>query len=196
MRVVVKVQQISLPENVGQITFITYISIIGEPALLEQPSLALFCSVKCPASIILRTYDLAQKLKERQTAVISGFHSPLEKEMLVTLLRGNAPVVVCPARSIEKMRVPADWQPHIENGRMAVVSPFPASQSRATQQSATIRNQLVAALARQVFIAYAEPGGKTEAFARGLIADGVDVRTFDTEHTRNLRDAGAGLPDW
>ena len=169
--------------------------IIGESSLPEQPALALFCSVKCPASIILRTYDLAQKLKDHKTPIISGFHSPVEQEMLVTLLRGEAPIIVCPARSIDKMRIPAHWKPHIDNGRMAIVSPFPANLRRATQESAAIRNGLVAALASQVFIAYAEPGGKTETFARALIADGVDVRTFDTEQTHNLLESGAKTLD-
>lgn len=167
--------------------------IIGEPSLLEQPTLALFCSVKCPASIILKTYDLAQRLKDHKTPVISGFHSPVEQEMLVTLLRGEAPIIVCPARSIDKMRILAHWKPHIENGRMAIVSPFSDHLRRATQESATIRNRLVAVMASQVFIAYAEPGGKTEAFARALIADGVDVRTFDTEQTHNLLESGAKI---
>src|SRR5690606_6398022 len=114
---------------------------------------AVFCSVKCPASIILKTYDLAQRLKDHKTPVISGFHSPVEQEMLVTLLRGEVPIIVCPARSIAKMRIPAHWKPHIENGRMAIVSPFPDHLRRATQESAATRNRLVAAMASQVFIA-------------------------------------------
>lgn len=166
---------------------------MGDPALLDSAQFALFCSVKCPASIILKTYDLAQHLKDQGIGVISGFHSPVEQEVLVTLLRGTAPVIVCPARSIADMRVPSDWKPHVERGRLLIVSPFTESQNRATRQTATIRNQLVAALAQQVFIAYAEPGGKTEAFARRLLAEGVQVATFDLEQTRNIREAGAEL---
>lgn len=165
--------------------------IIGERSLLEHPSLAVFCSVKCPASIILKTYDLAQRLKDHHTPVVSGFHSPVEQEMLITLLRGSVPIIVCPARSIDKMRIPAGWKSPIEKGRMAIVSPFSGRHGRATQESAAIRNRLVAGLASQVFIAYAEPGGKTEAFARALIADGGNVQTFDSEQTRNLLESGA-----
>lgn len=182
-------------ETIVKETRIEGLNSVGSQGLLEQPTLALFCSVKCPASIILKTYDLAQKLKDHKTPVISGFHSPVEQEMLVTLLRGESPIIVCPARSIAKMRIPAHWKPHIENGRMTIVSPFPDHLRRATQESAATRNRLVAALASQVFIAYAEPGGKTETFARTLIADGVDVRTFDTEQTHNLLESGAKTLD-
>lgn len=189
------IKTIPLPGALRDLPQMNQLSIIGDPHLLNAPTLALFCSVKCPASIILKTYDLAQRLKDHKTPVISGFHSPVEQEMLVTLLRGEAPIIVCPARSIDKMRIPVDWKPHIKNDRMAIVSPFPDHLRRATQESAAIRNRLVAALASQVFIAYAEPGGKTEAFARTLIADGVDVRTFDTEQTRNLLESGAKILD-
>jgi predicted Rossmann fold nucleotide-binding protein DprA/Smf involved in DNA uptake len=190
------VKHIPPPEHIRLIlSEVDSLSTLGDLLPLTDPLFAVFCSVKCPASIILKTYDLAQRLKDHKTPVISGFHSPVEQEMLVTLLRGEVPIIVCPARSIDKMRIPAHWKPHIENGRMGIVSPFPDHLRRATQESAATRNHLVAALASQVFIAYAEPGGKTEAFARTLIADGVDVRTFDTEQTQNLLESGAKTLD-
>jgi len=42
--------------------------------------------------------------------VISGFHTPVEKECLRILLRGSQPVIICPARSIEGMRIPPTWK--------------------------------------------------------------------------------------
>lgn len=171
------------------------LSIIGDPYLLNAPTLALFCSVKCPAAIILKAYDLARTLRDRNQPVVGGFHSPVEREMLVTLLQGKAPIIVCPARSINKMRIPMGWKPHIKTGRMAIVSSFPDYLRRATQESTVARNRLVAALASQVFIAYAAPNSKTEAFAHTLIAAGVDVRTFDAEPTRCLLESGAKVLD-
>jgi len=187
----VKAQYIPPPERVQHLAQIEKLTLIGDSELLNSAYLALFCSVRCPASIILKTYDLAQQLKDKGIGVISGFHSPVEQEALVTLLRGTAPVIVSPARSITSMRVPSDWKPHIERGQMLIVSPFPESQNRATQQTATLRNQLVAALAQRVFIAYAEPGGKTEIFARELISAAQNVTTFDAKETENLLTAGA-----
>lgn len=187
-----EIKSIETPSPLSQlIPKIKCLSVIGDSGLLNTSLFALFCSVKCPASIILKTYELAQKLKDHKTPIISGFHTPIEKEVLVTLLRGEVPIIVCPARSITKMRVPADWKSHIENGRMAIISPFPDNLRRATQESAAIRNRLVAALASQVFIAYAEPGGRTEAFGRALIAAGKPVTTFEAKETKNLLAVGA-----
>jgi len=188
----VEIKCVEPPASLSQlIPKIDYLSIMGNSELLNAPLFALFCSVKCPASIILKTYDLAQMLKDRHIGVISGFHSPVEKEVLVTLLHGDSSIVICPARSIQNMRLHADWKKPLEQQRLLIVSPFAENQSRATQEMAALRNQLVAALAQQVFIAYAEPGGKTETFARVLIAAGKPVTTFEAKETKNLLTAGA-----
>lgn len=187
-----EIQRIEPPASLSQLSpKIDCLSLMGDSELLNAPLLALFCSVKCPASIILKTYDLAQTLRDKHISVISGFHSPVEKEVLVTLLLGDSPIVICPARSIQNMRVPADWKKPLEQQRLLIVSPFAENQPRATQEMAAIRNQLVAALAQQVFVAYAEPDGKTETFARALIAADKPVTTFEAKETENLLTAGA-----
>ncbi len=53
---------------------------LGNLEILQQQKLAFFCSVKCPGAIILQTYDLARALRDAGVTVISGFHSPMEKE--------------------------------------------------------------------------------------------------------------------
>ena len=65
--------------------------------ILERRLLGLFCSTKCPGDAILQTYDLVRALRDAGVAVIGGFHSPMEKECLDLLLRGNQPIVICPA---------------------------------------------------------------------------------------------------
>jgi predicted Rossmann fold nucleotide-binding protein DprA/Smf involved in DNA uptake len=62
------------------------ISVLGDLDILQHKLLGIFCSVKCPGNLIIRTYDLAQSLKERGIPVIGGFHSPIEQECLKILL--------------------------------------------------------------------------------------------------------------
>jgi hypothetical protein len=76
---------------------------VGAVASLAQPKTALFCSVRCPGEAILRAYDTAQKLRDEGVTVVSGFHSPVEKECLRILLRGKQPIIICFARSLEKI---------------------------------------------------------------------------------------------
>ena len=140
----------------------------GNVAILDSRLLALFCSARCPGDLILKTYDLARKLRESGTTVVGGFHSPMERECLELLLRGTQPVVICPARGIEPTRLPRQWSAAIQQGRMLILSPFAGTVRRPTIRTAAQRNDFVAAIADAVLVAHAAPASKTEAFCRRL----------------------------
>ena len=84
-------------------------------------------------------------MRDAGVPVMGGFQTPLEGECLRLLLRGEQPVVVCPARGIDKMRVPRDWSPALDGGRLLVLSPFPATVRRPTKELATQRKVLLGA---------------------------------------------------
>jgi hypothetical protein len=71
---------------------------IGNLDILRARLLGFFCSTKCPGNVIVHTYDLARALRNSDVPVIGGFQSPMEKECLYLLLRGQQPIVICPAR--------------------------------------------------------------------------------------------------
>lgn len=139
----------------------------------------------------MQTYDLARDLRDKEVPTISGFHSPMEKECLMLLLRGTQPVIHCPARSLGKMRLSKEHKTAIQNNRLLILSPFQGNQHRLTAALAQKRNHFVAALANAVFIAYASPGSKTEALAQQIIAWGKPVLTFNSTNNQNLIDLGA-----
>ena len=160
---------------------------LGNLRLLDEPLTALFCSNRCPGDLILKTYDIARAMRDAGVPVIGGFQTPMEKECLRLLLRGEQPVVLCPARGIDNMRIPRDWRPALDDGRLLVLSPFPATVRRPTADLAAQRNDLVADLAQRVFIAHAAPGGKTEAFARELIESGKPLLTLDSPANTSVK---------
>ena len=167
----------------------------GNLQLLEEPLTDFFCSVRCPGDLILKTYDLARTMRDAGVPVIGGFQTPMEKECLRLLLRGSQPVVICPARGIDNMQVPRDWRGPLKEGMLLVLSPFSATVRRATPESAAQRNELVADLARQVFITHAAPGSKTEALAREIDTAGKPLLTLDNPANNNLVDMGSqGVP--
>ncbi len=135
---------------------------LGDPASLSQPKTALFCSVRCPGDAILGAYDTARKLRDEGVTVVGGFHSPVEKECLRILLRGKQPIVICLARSMEKIRLPSAWRVALDAGRLLILSPFEKRPRRPTVESARQRNELVAALSDEVLIIHATPGGQIE----------------------------------
>lgn len=167
------------------------LALLGNVGLLGESSLALFCSVKCPGSLILKTYDLAQKLRESEQAVISGFHSPVERECLNLLLQGGGPLIICPARGLEPMRVPAEYRKPIDQGRLLLITPFSEKRRQPDAQMAELRNRLAAALANRIFIAYAPASSKTEQLAREVVSWGKPLFAFESLPTNNLMDIGA-----
>lgn len=171
------------------------IDALGNLDLLSCDLLAVFCSVKAPGSIILQAHDLAQELKSAAFPIISGFHSPVEREMLRVLLCGKQPVVICPARNIGS-RIRAEHKQALEEGRLVFLSPFNEKQRRATAEMAQYRNRLIAALATSVFVAYATPSGHTERLCQEIIARGKPLYTLNNPANENLIALGARLmPD-
>ncbi len=159
------------------------------------PLLALFCSRSCPGSVILRAYDLAVALRGAGVAVIGGFQTPMEREMLTVLLRGRQPVVVVDARG-PRARMPAEWRAASEAGRLRVVSPFDGVR-RPTRQTATERNRLVLRAASAVLVVHASPGGQTEALARDAAMAGLPLLTIDSGDDANTNLVALGaIPIW
>ncbi len=144
------------------------LSALGNLDLLPLPKTALFCSARCPGDVILRAYDQAAKWRDAGRCIISGFHSPVEKECLQILLRGSQPIIICPARALPQ-RIPPDWNTPLADGRLLILSSFPESERRVTTELAVRRNELVAALANEVWFAHITPGGQMERLAKRFL---------------------------
>ena len=164
---------------------------LGNLDILRQRALALFCSVKCPAPLILQTYDLARQLRDAGIVVTSGFHSPMERECLSLLLRGKQPVIWCPARRLTVNRLPKEYAGPISEGRLLILSPFGEKVKRARQDIARFRNEFAAALADQVFVVYATPGGKVESFCEKVLVWRKPLLTFNSPSNAALLASGA-----
>lgn len=174
----------------------------GNLDILAYKTLALFCSVKCPGSLILQMYDFAKRLRHADVTAVGGFHSPMERECLSILLRGTQPIVICPARDIEGMRIRGEYKRPLEQGLLLFLSPFTEKQRRITEETSMARNRFVAALADVIFVAHAEPNSKTEQFCREVLAWGKPIYTLNSEANKNLTAIGAkpmttdNLSDW
>ena len=169
------------------------IHVVGDAAVLDRPKIALFCSVKCPGKLILDTYDLAKRFRDKGVTVISGFHSPMERECLRILLRSPHPVIWCLARGLYRQipSTPVDCRPAVAEGRLVMVSPFPDTMRHITTETATTRNRLAAHMASAVVVAHAAPGSKMETLCRDTLADGKSIYTFDHPANADLLAAGA-----
>jgi len=160
---------------------------IGNRDLLKRPLIAFFCSQQCPGEIIIKAQDWANQAVGDSHTIISGFHTPVEKEVLRILLRGKHPAIMCMARGLENYRVPVDLKPGIADGTLLLVSPFPASERRVTSDLAEKRNRHILTMVDTVLIAHAAPGGKTFDLATATKERGLKLLSFASNYNEHLQ---------
>jgi predicted Rossmann fold nucleotide-binding protein DprA/Smf involved in DNA uptake len=156
------------------------LSVIGSSEPLYGPMTAFLCSKEAPGATILKAFDQAATWREAGTCVISGFHSLLERQCLDILLRGKQSVVMCPARSIEALRLKSNQRKALEDGRLTIISPFAASERRATADLAYQRNRFIAALANEVVFAFITPDGSLARLRHEIRGWGTEVRVLQS----------------
>lgn len=88
------------------------------------------------------------------------------------------------------MRIPAEYKEGLDSGRLLLLSPF-SDKKRPSSDMAVYRNKIVAALAEEVFVAYAEPGGKLQKLCKEVIDWGKRVYTFAGRLNKVLISMGA-----
>lgn len=130
----------------------------GDAALLDEPLLGLIASRECPGHVLLETLDRVPEWVKTGRVIVSGFHSPLEQQVLRSLLRRTGRAVKVLARGFGTER--ADYRPTPEEreplatGRLLVISAFAPNVSRTTRATALSRNRLVLALATEIVVPF------------------------------------------
>ncbi len=130
---------------------------IGNAALLDRPDkVAFLSSRRISAADVLKCYEWAEKIRDTDRCVISGFQSPLEKDVLKFLLRGKVPIILVLARSLWKT-VPEELRASVDLGRLLIVSPVSAA--RASAATAAVRNRWILANCTSLVLGSLDPDG-------------------------------------
>jgi predicted Rossmann fold nucleotide-binding protein DprA/Smf involved in DNA uptake len=152
---------------------------LGNIGLLSGTWLAIFSSAKCSASLILQAHNYAKEIRDGEMGVISGFHSPAEREVLEALLKGKYPIVVVLGRRLKNARLPVKWKTEIEKGRMLVISPFKEYQKYVTKEVSLKCNDFAARIAGRVLIVHASEGGSLAGQVERWESDGIKVELLN-----------------
>jgi hypothetical protein len=124
----------------------------GNLSLLDEPATAFLCSTKCPGDKILEAYEWARHQCDSGGTVISGFHTPVEKDVLAILLRRGANIILTAARDLPKT-VPKELKPAWEENRLMILSPFGYGQiTRPSRESCSLRNRFVLGYTKERYI--------------------------------------------
>ncbi|RSK37344.1 DNA-binding protein [Hymenobacter metallilatus] len=166
---------------------------LGNTALLRLPKTAFFCSRDYPHRIERLSYLWAMEQRQLGYCVLSGFHSQLEQSIFRFLRRDvQQPIVYVLGRGIQPA-LPLEYERDIQLGRLLFVTPFDREVSTVTQETANIRNLLIADMADRFFIPYMRPGGNLEQLLQGEVIRGKPLLTLNLPENRELFRRGARL---
>ena len=139
----------------------------GNKDILKEIKTAFLCSQKCPAHIVLRSYDWAKEQRENGQCIVCGIHSKIEKDVFEILLRGKQSLILVLARGMKKR-----WEPEIikavEENRLLVVTPFDENVKRVSRITAKKKNETIIELGDSIVVGYATEGGQLEELLRGM----------------------------
>ena len=120
----------------------------GNKDLLDRPLVAFFASRKATPHDTQLALQWAADICQTDKVVISGFHSPLEKEILNYLLEHHHPVIFALGRALYK-KVPPHLQTAFDEGNLLFIS-F-RGYTRHSWNSALQRNWGAADLADEIY---------------------------------------------
>ena len=127
---------------------------VGETALLSEPLLGLVASRECPGHFLIETLDRVPEWVKAGRVIVSGFHSPLEQQVLRSVLRRKGRVIKVLARGMTEYRPTAEERESLAAGRMLVITACPPEVRSTTRDTALARNRLVLALASEIVAPY------------------------------------------
>lgn len=127
---------------------------LGDKTLLDRYSVGFLASRNVSQVTAARCRAWAESICGNDSVIISGFHSPLENELLTIFLERRQPVVWALGRSIYR-RLEPEWSEAVDEGRLLILSVCP--DSRHSLYSARLRNRYIALQAHEVVFAAYEP---------------------------------------
>ncbi len=125
---------------------------LGNKDLLNKRKIGFLASRKISTSAVLPTLDWAVEISKRtDVAVVSGFHSRLEKDVLKFLLQGKCGIIVVLARGMYH-RLPASLQQVMGENRLLIIALGKETVTRVSERTAHKRNEYVRELADENFL--------------------------------------------
>lgn len=119
---------------------------LGNVSLLDRKKIGYFASGTIASLSVLPTLDWATEVARREDiAIVSGFHSKMEREVLDFLLRGKCGIICILARSIYK-KIPDKYREAYNAGRVLFIAPFKTSATRTSRHLCQQRNEYAASI--------------------------------------------------
>ena len=122
----------------------------GNEELLKQKKVGFLASRKISSLSILPTLDWATEVSKREdSAIVSGFHSKMERNVLEILLKGQCGIIVVLARGMYR-KLPKQYEEAMSQNRLLIISYEKDNVKRVSEQTAHKRNKFVREIADEM----------------------------------------------
>jgi predicted Rossmann fold nucleotide-binding protein DprA/Smf involved in DNA uptake len=123
---------------------------LGNTELLKQNKVGFLASRKISSLSILPTLDWATEISKREEiAVVSGFHSKMERNVLEILLKGQCGIIIVLARGMYR-KLPIQYEEAMSQKRLLIISNEKDNVKRVSEQTAHKRNEFVREIADEM----------------------------------------------
>ena len=124
---------------------------LGNKALLNMQKVGFLASRKISTLSVLPALDWAMQVsKQRDIAIVSGFHSLMERNVLKLLLQGQCSIIIVLARGMYR-KLPKQYEEAMNQNRLFIISYEKETITRVSEESAHKRNHHVEQLANEMF---------------------------------------------
>lgn len=125
---------------------------LGNKQLLNLHKIGFIASRHASTLDVIPTLDWAVVIsKSTDVAVVSGFQSPLEKDVLKFLLRGVCPIIIVLARGMYR-KLPDALQTPMDQQRLLIISNESDNTTRVSEITAHKRNEYVISISDEMKI--------------------------------------------
>lgn len=133
----------------------------GNKDILKQEKTAFLCSQKCPADVVLKSYDWAKYKREEGVCIICSNHSQIEKDVFDILLKGKQPLILVLPRNMKK-RWELEIVKAINQNRLLIIAPYDNPVKRVTRETAIKKNKTIIELADHITVGYKTLNGQLD----------------------------------
>ena len=125
---------------------------LGNKQLLNMHKIGFIASRHASTLDVIPTLDWAAEMSRlKDIAVVSGFQSPLEKDVLKFLLRGVCPIIIVLARGMYR-KLPEALQTPMDQQRLLIISNESDNTTRVSEITAHKRNEYVISISDEMKI--------------------------------------------
>ena len=123
---------------------------LGDISLLDRKKIGYFASNKIASLSVLPTLDWATEVAKRDdVAIVSGFQSKMEREVLDILLRGRCGIIRVLARPIYKV-IPDKYHNAYAQDRILFISHNTAKSTMTSRHLCKKRNEYIASISDEL----------------------------------------------